>query len=486
MPSFGTVRVAVCCLAAILLATPALCLAQTSENAGAENTRVTLELASRAAHEHLVCYNQSDTYIWGQVRLMSDPADGSILYYWFELKPSGYIIVSASSVLPPVIAYSFTDTNESDGDATNPLADLLLSDLRSRLDHLDAAPAAVMAQRRAAWARLAAEDSDNTPGVETDGPDKGPDRFEQWPPPGSTTTGGWVETRWNQNSPYNQACPIDPVTGTRSYAGCPAVAMAQILHYHQRLNATTFSDADDYHHVYSGRNFWIDDDYAAHSFLSFPAINTQFDTIFGKYFHGTDLNNANRAALIFACGVAARQVYASTGSGTFGVSQAMDAYMKFGCDTAELLYQESPGPYERLMQNMIDGYPAHLAIVNTTWTSGHNLVVDGYNTDGYYHLNFGWGGSYDGWYLLPSELPYSLTVVEGIIVDILIDPCRSMDCNGDGFVDATDFAYLQECLSGPAIGWESPGCTAFDADSDEDSDLADYAAFQRAFGDSGT
>ncbi|MEI7982947.1 MAG: T9SS type A sorting domain-containing protein, partial [Bacteroidota bacterium] len=49
----------------------------------------------------------------------------------------------------------------------------------------------------------------------------------------------------------------------------------------------------------------------------------------------------------------------------------------------------------------------------------HNVVVDGYNTDNYFHLNFGWGGSYNEWYLLPDEMPYGLTVIEGAIVDII-------------------------------------------------------------------
>ena len=50
---------------------------------------------------------------------------------------------------------------------------------------------------------------------------------------------------------------------------------------------------------------------------------------------------------------------------------------------------------------------------------GHNVVVDGYNTDDYYHINFGWGGSSNGWYLIPEEIPYGLTVIEGLIVDVL-------------------------------------------------------------------
>ena len=54
-------------------------------------------------------------------------------------------------------------------------------------------------------------------------PDKsaqsGDGTFQQWPPVGSTATGGWVETAWEQGEPYNQFCPLDTVDGGRSYRG---------------------------------------------------------------------------------------------------------------------------------------------------------------------------------------------------------------------------------------------------------------------------
>jgi hypothetical protein len=71
-----------------------------------------------------------------------------------------------------------------------------------------------------------------------------------------------------------------------------------------------------------------------------------------------------------------------------------------------------------ISQNVKDTLPVHLAVVDPAWSMGHNVVVDGYNTNDYFHLNFGWGGSSNGWYLLPQEFPYGLTVVEGAIVDI--------------------------------------------------------------------
>ncbi|MBN2563813.1 MAG: hypothetical protein JXQ75_23105 [Phycisphaerae bacterium] len=54
------------------------------------------------------------------------------------------------------------------------------------------------------------------------------------------------------------------------------------------------------------------------------------------------------------------------------------------------------------------------------------------------------------------------------------------DCNADGAVDLADFQTLTACLAGPAITPAS-GCWCHDLDDDADVDLADFAAFQRAF-----
>lgn len=129
--------------------------------------------------------------------------------------------------------------------------------------------------------------------------------------------------------------------------------------------------------------------------------------------------NQDVAALIFSCGIAAQQVYGAAGSGTFGVNQAYTAYLRFNCTTCTLLHATDPDVYNQLSKNMIEALPAHLAIVNEDWTMGHNVVVDGYNTDNFFHINFGWSGTYNGWYLLPDDLPYGLTVLEGVIVDIM-------------------------------------------------------------------
>ncbi|MCF7920756.1 MAG: C10 family peptidase [Candidatus Cloacimonetes bacterium] len=330
---------------------------------------------------------------------------GSIICYIFELFPQGYVVTSADDDLPPVIAYSFTSSfyDEANG---NILLDLVKADISRRLENIPGIPQEMINSRNIAWSDLQAGDLEQF-------------RPEQWPPEGTTPTGGWLLETWNQSSPYNNYCPMDPVTGSRSIAGCPSIAMGEILNYHRTVNSVYFDDDDDYYHNYAGRQYWIDDDYEVNDFLSFPQMNELLDTLSYHYLYDIPVTNADKAALVFACGVAAHQVYSSGGSGTFGVDQAYDAYEKFNFEDMLLIDETTPDFYEHIAQNIMDALPVHFATVTPAWDSGHNFVVDGYNTDGYFHVNFGWGGTYNGWYLLPDEVPYGLTVVEGAIVDII-------------------------------------------------------------------
>lgn len=194
--------------------------------------------------------------------------------------------------------------------------------------------------------------------------------------------------------------------------------MAQIVNFHKTLNNVSFSNQDDYFHNYASRQFKIDDSCNERVFLCFSDLNNFLVAIEDNFANNISLNNEQMAALSFACVVAANQVYTSEGSGTFGVNQALMAYLKFNFSTSQLLENNDSIMLLRMMQNIIDTLPCHLAVVDPTWSYGHNVVVDGYNTNNYFHINFGWGGTNNGWYLLPSEMPIGMTVIEGVVVDI--------------------------------------------------------------------
>ena len=362
-----------------------------------------LNMCQKVASTKLSQLGKTNTYTLEKEEVIVD--QDMMLGYVFELSPQGYMVISADDNLPPVIAYSFTSNfyNEKMG---NILLDLIKSDISLRLDNLSRLPESIISRRKTEWDDLLTEEGR-------------PDRPEQWPPEGSTPTGGWLLENWTQSAPYNNFCPLDTVTGGRSIAGCPSIAMSQILNYHRTVNSVFFDDEDDYYHNYAGRQYWIDNDYQLLDFLSFPQINSALDSQAFHYQYGLPVSHDEKAALVFACGVAATQVYTSQASGTFGVSQAYDAFMKFNFDESQLIDESTPDFYQHIAQNIMEGLPVHFASVTPAWDSGHNFVVDGYNTDEFYHLNLGWGGTYNGWYLLPDEIPYGLTVVEGAIVDII-------------------------------------------------------------------
>ncbi|MBR4156188.1 MAG: C10 family peptidase [Bacteroidales bacterium] len=235
-------------------------------------------------------------------------------------------------------------------------------------------------------------------------------------------SGGFMESHWSQDYPYNQHCPKDPLNdNSYSYAGCPAVAMGQIINYLRTTQGTRFSDSDDYVHQYAGRNYNIDDDYKTLEFLPFPQLNRMLDSIDAALMRGETLSDMQAAALIFACGTACKQVYTSEGSGTFYVDQAFDAYKRFGFENCVLFREPDSVMYATLISNLQDGYPAHLAVENPEGTIGHNVVVDGYRIeDGKFHINFGYGGAWDGWYYIPDpDFYYGMTKMEGIILDII-------------------------------------------------------------------
>ena len=221
-------------------------------------------------------------------------------------------------------------------------------------------------------------------------------------------------------------CPADPMENyAHCYTGCPATAMGQIINYLRTTQNTRFDDGDDYFANYAGRQFHIDDDWETYMFPSFPQLNILLDEADATFQSGEELSDSLVAAVIFACGVACTEVFTASpnyGSGTFAVNQAFAAYKRFGFTDCKLYRNPDDEMYEKLIANLEAGYPAHLAIENEAANSGHNVVIDGYReSDNKFHINFGWSGTFDGWYSIPDPggFHYGWTKIEGVIVDII-------------------------------------------------------------------
>jgi hypothetical protein len=194
--------------------------------------------------------------------------DGTILAYVVDLQPRGFIVISADTDIAPVVAHSFRNSFPQDA-KQNPLYRMLKEDVKRRQESLAQGLAGRTAENNRRWAAL---------GEQADGPLQD-ETFQQWPPEGTTATGGWLATMWDQKPPYNAFCPLDPIDGKRSYVGCVATAFAQIVNYHRECNIR-FGAADAYT---TEHGIDVDAESARYDFPSFAELNAYLAAIQVKY-----------------------------------------------------------------------------------------------------------------------------------------------------------------------------------------------------------
>jgi hypothetical protein len=229
---------------------------------------------------------------------------------------------------------------------------------------------------------------------------------------------------WDQGAPYNDLCPLDPVTKDRCIVGCVATAAAQILYYWQYPKTITFSAADNYisHGLYGDIN--IQNDAANLDFPTFTELNSYLANI--KY----DFSDKKEvAALSFAVGIKFEMGYSSYESGAWVIPEPFKN--DFGFISAGVInneYVTSDGITKQidltsstvisvLADNLSKGCPIFTAIRDTASGSGHAVVIDGFrSSDNFFHFNMGWAGADDGWYSLKNVDGFDK--IETLVIDL--------------------------------------------------------------------
>ena len=214
-----------------------------------------------------------------------------------------------------------------------------------------------------------------------------------------------VTTMWDQGSPYNQNCPNYFGQG-KSVTGCVATAMAQIMYY-QRDKSTnrTLAEIPSY---YTATNN------ATYGQLFVEGIPDgspiDWDNML-DYYNGGETNAQKEAVanLMLYCGVSVEMDYSNSGSGAYSyrVPIALKQYFGYGNSVRGVMESEFTSEkwdnllYEELAQRR----PFYLAGANSG--GGHAFVCDGYDGNLHYHINWGWGGSSNGYFLLTNLAPGS-------------------------------------------------------------------------------
>jgi hypothetical protein len=204
-----------------------------------------------------------------------------------------------------------------------------------------------------------------------------------------------LSTRWNQGCGYNALCPVDPKGSCgRAYTGCVATAMAQVIRYNE--HPVTGTGSRCYTHGLYGE---LCADFSSGTYDYAAMSNTT--------------GNADVAKLMYHCGVSVLMNYGTSGSSAFSSSVASAMRSNFDYTNGLII---GKGSYTEeiwlriLTRELDNSRPLYYSGQGTT---GHAFVLDGYQSTNHFHVNWGWGGSYDGYFYLNSLNPGSMNFTSG-------------------------------------------------------------------------
>lgn len=198
--------------------------------------------------------------------------------------------------------------------------------------------------------------------------------------------------KWDQTNPYNLLCPWDAGASSRTLAGCVAVAMAQIMDYYEWPIKGT------------GSNSYTDETYGVQT-VDFS--KTTYDWTNMLDYYGTSATEQQKTAvstLIYHCGVAVDMAYSLTGSSA-NIVKAAEAFVShFGYDHEIQRYERlyySDYEWNTIIKNELNNArPVYFS--GSSDDGGHAFVCDGYDSNNLFHINWGWGGSSNGYFELSS------------------------------------------------------------------------------------
>lgn len=228
-------------------------------------------------------------------------------------------------------------------------------------------------------------------------------------------------TQWDQGKPFNLETPeyeYGKNGKEQAYVGCAACAAAQVMRYH-KYPAQGTGDLI-YKFVWDCKE-GVDQQVATDStvFSSvFSDHSYDWDNMLDKYTNDPvnwNEQQGNAVSLLLKdVGVASKMRYgtdASGGSGTSTVKVASGLVDHFGYD-ASLQYVDhkfyTSDEWQEMTYNELAA--ARLVIFGgrgADGTGGHEFVGDGYDGNGKFHINWGWSGMHDGYFVLtgPGMVP---------------------------------------------------------------------------------
>lgn len=353
------------------------------------------------------------------------------VYYVFNINDTkGFVIISADDVCYPVIGFSFESTYSPSDQAEGFV--YWMNERKQEIAYNIENNIQADENITATWQRLQTKDI-----TQLQTGDKG-----------ILDVATMLTGNWDQIFPYNSMVPMDPAcSGFNGHVtvGCVATAMSQIMYYWRWPNTGVGSHCDSYTNYGS-----LCADFGATTY-DWNGMNNQ------------PSKECDPIALIsYHAGIAVNMYYnqdglCSSASYESDVAPALRNYFRYASTAAYVKkVNYSTSNWNSLLQGDLNaGQPINYAGHGSQ--GGHSWVCDGYQATDYYHFNWGWSGSSNGYYYLTNLNPggYTFNSNQEATVHITPDPAQyPLFCTGSSNVTTYDFGSIEDG-SGPVADYQN-------------------------------
>ncbi|MCX6230204.1 MAG: thiol protease/hemagglutinin PrtT [Bacteroidetes bacterium] len=307
----------------------------------------------------------------------------SVCYIFNIGNDNGFVIVSAESNTIPVLAYSFEKNYYKEN--ISPAFNWLLTSYENEIIATRSKNLQATDEINNLWLKYSCNSFKSTTAINAVSP----------------LLGAII---WDQGCFYNDSVPadVDPSYCNHNPTGCVATAMAMIMKY----NAWPAQGQGAHAYNHSTSNGFTN---------NYGILSANFATTYNWASMPNDVTiaNAQVAKIMRHCGTAVEMDYDINGSGAYvgpysGYTgpTAQSAFVSYFKYPTAVYYQKvgfTDADWKTKIKNDID---ASLPILygGDGPDGGHAFVLDGYAGAGndYFHFNFGWGGSNNGYFYVTS------------------------------------------------------------------------------------
>ena len=342
-------------------------------------------------------------------------ADGQANLYIFNVEGGGFVMVSASKKVKPVLAYSTEHGYDGEIPET---ARYFINNYSKNIDYCEEHGIMMNDDVENEWKSL---ENNELPAVKN-----------------TTGVSPLTQTLWNQDFPYNYYAPEcdNYWIGNHCYAGCVACAMSQIMKYWD-------------HPVHGhGSHTYTHGTYGVQS-ANFGATAYNWSIMPNSLGYQVDDAALAVALLMYHCGVSVNMNFGPSGSGAYSPDVETAFRQYFGYCAASYRQRSSYSEEEwiALIKNDLDkAQPLYFSGTSDSG-GGHAIVCDGYDNNDYFSFNLGWSGSGNGFYSINDVAGYNNN--EAVVLNI-----KPVEINPDD----NGIIYVTSDGTGDGSSWSNATC----------------------------